>query len=67
MVAADSGLVRFAESPVLGVAVCLGADDCVPCAGVGVGVGVGLADASGPSSSCLTVARICSTSDTSVP
>ena len=33
MLAADSGLglVRFAESLVLGaVAVCLGADDCVP-------------------------------------
>jgi hypothetical protein len=30
MLTADSGLVRFAESPVRAVAVCLGADDWVP-------------------------------------
>jgi len=30
MLAADAGLVRFAESPVLGVGVCFGAVDCVP-------------------------------------
>ena len=72
MLAACSGVVRITVSPDRAVAVCLGAvclgaDDCVLCAGADVGVGVGVADAVGPSSSRLMVASICATWAGSAP